>query len=336
MTLLFRLARMLVPLATAAAFVVVFVLFAIWLWWRAEPDDDQRSRGVNALWAAHTWAGDPHSDAEYRAFADLLRDHEISDVFVHAGPLERDGRVPGGRVAHAQAFTEAMRRHAPEIRVQAYLGQIEERGGGPLDLDDPAVRDGIVWTAGEMLALGFEGIHYDIEPIYPGDESFIELLDRTRALTGARGAVLSVALEQLEFVPSARRAIRLLLPGYHDPTEDFLRDVARHVDQVAIMTYDSGLPAASLFGAHMAWQTERVIDAVGDDVTVFMGVPTYDGGSRRFNARAENIRTGVRGVRKGLGRLDDGRTRNVGIAIFAEWTTTPDEWEGFARDWLAR
>jgi hypothetical protein len=331
------LAGLLVTAIGAAVLVVALSALSIRLWWVSDPSDGQRSRGVNALWAAHTWVGDEHSDAEYQALADLLRRNEISDVFFHAGPLEADGSVPADRTGHAGALVAAMARYAPEVRVQAYLGQIEHRGGGPLDLGDPEVRDGIVRTAEQFLDLGFEGIHYDIEPVYPGDQGFLDLLDRTRVVTQSRGAVLSVALEQLELVPGEERVIGTFLRGYHNPTRGFLRETAERVDQVAIMTYDTGLPADWLFGAYMARQTEEVVQTIGDDVTVFMGIPTYDEGSFwRFHPSAENMRSGIRGVRKGLDRLSRDNTNNVGIAIFAEWTTDDDEWNAYSSAWLRR
>jgi len=281
--------------------------------------------------------GDEHSDADYQALADLLRRNEISDVFFHAGPLEADGGVRADRTGHAGALVAAMARYAPDVRVQAYLGQIEHRGGGPLDLGDGEVRDRIVRTAEQFLDLGFEGIHYDIEPVYSGDQGFLDLLNRTHAVTQSHGAVLSVALEQLELVPGEQRVIGTFVRAYHNPTREFLRDTAERVDQVAIMTYDTGLPADWLFGAYMARQTEEVVETIGDDVTVFMGIPTYDEGSFwRFHASAENMRSGIRGVRKGLDRLSRDNTNNVGIAIFAEWTTDDDEWKAYSSAWLRR
>jgi hypothetical protein len=331
----FSLVRGLAIFSTGVIIDLACLTFAVWVWWQPEPSDDQRSRGVNALWGGHTWVGDPHTDDEYRDFAALLRRNQISDLFLHAGPFESDGSVPEGLIQQAPVFLAAIEAYAPEVRVQAYLGQIEDQGGGVLDLDDPVVRAGILETDEQFLDLGFEGIHYDIEPIYPGDESFLDLLERTRTLTEPRGAVLSVALEQVEPLPGAQRAISLLWPAYNDPTEDYLREVAARVDQVAIMTYDSGMPTDWLFGSYVALQTKRIVETIGDEVTVFMGVPTYpDGGSLRFHSRAEHIESGVRGIRKGLDGVDDERTQDVGIAIFAEWTTTADEWNAYYDAWV--
>ena len=329
------LVTLLVVAATACSLAVAAA--SIRLSWLSDPSEGQRSRGVNALWAAHTWVGDAHSDTDYRRFAELLRSHEISDVFAHAGPLGGDGTVPDDRLEHARDFTSAMARYAPGVRVQAYLGQIAQRDGGPLDLRDPSTRDRIVTTAERMLDLGFEGIHYDIEPIYSGDTNFLDLLEQTHRVTSGRAAVLSVALEQVEMLPGEHHLLGAIVPGYHDPTRGYLRDVAARVDQIAIMTYDTGLPTTWLFSTYMAWQTDEVVRAVGKQVTVFMGVPTYDDGAFwNFHPSAENVRSGIRGVRQGLDRLDDDKTRNVGIAVFAEWITDDAEWRTYTSEWLRR
>jgi spore germination protein YaaH len=103
-------------------------------------------------------------------------------------------------------------------------------------------------TAERFLDLGFGGIHYDLEPIYPGDRSFLDLLTRTRTLTLRHGAVLSVAIEQLELVPGTQEVASRLVRNYHDLTRPYLRLIAARVDQVAVMTYDTGLPADWLDG----------------------------------------------------------------------------------------
>ena len=315
--------------------VLLVLVAATWLWWLGDPPAEQHSRGVNAVWAGHHWVGEAHSEQEYAELVRHLDEAGISDVFFHVGPLDAAGTVPPGRYAHVRELLAAMHRLAPGIRVQAYLGQVERRGGGPLDLDDVQVRRRIVQTAAGFLDLGFGGIHYDIEPIYPDDRSFLDLLARTRDLTRPRGAVLSVSMEQLELVPGAQAVVSRLVGRYHDATRAYLRAVAARVDQLAIMTYDTGLPADWLYGWFTAWQTEQVVRLVGDRVTVFIGVPTYtQGHPLGFHPGAENVRSGLRGVRKGLARVDPTATRRVGVALFAEWTTSEDEWRACRDGWV--
>lgn len=100
----------------------------------------------------------------------------------------------------------------------------------------------ILQTDRALLTLGFAGIHYDIEPVRPGDRGFLDLPARTHELTRARGRVLSVALEQLSLADWEAPVLRAVLPRRMIParmTTAYLRAVAARVDQVAIMTYDS-------------------------------------------------------------------------------------------------
>ncbi|MBC6464066.1 hypothetical protein HKK74_00920 [Actinomadura alba] len=289
------------------------------------------------MWARHQWVGETHTEAEYRALADIVRRNRITDVYFHAGPFEPDGTVPPAKYANARDLIEAMRRLAPGVRSQAYLGQIRVMDDyGLLDIDRPEVRRNILDTDRAMLDLGFDGIHYDIEPIYPDDEAFVRLLDDTRALTRERGRVLSVALEQLTLVDAVEPVYRALIPrngAVHyppRPTEAFLRRVADRVDQVAIMTYDVSLPTRSLVGRHFAWHTERTLRLIGDRVTVFMGVPTY----RPLMDWAEDLDGALRGVRRGVDALDRPPAKPYGVGVYAEWTTSTADWARYQADWL--
>jgi hypothetical protein len=311
---------------------LVTVLVASTVWWRADPPVTVRSRGVNALWLRHAWVGEPHTQAEYAALGAMLRRGDISDALFHAGPLAPDGTVRPARYANASELLRALDRVAPGVRPQAYLGQVERRGGGPLDVTDPAVRAAVVGTARALLDLGFGGIHYDIEPVVSGDPHFLELLDETHALTRSRGAVLSVALEEVApagpWLQLARAVPNVPEPSLLRPA--YLSAIADRVDQVAIMTYGIFLPTEALFGRYMASQTEQVAGIVGDRATVFMGVPSEDHPRRP----AESVRSGVRGARRGLAALGPGHTGDVGLALFAEWTTTEAEWAEWERGWV--
>lgn len=296
-----------------------------WVWWQGDPQ--AHGTATNALWARHQWVGEAHTEAEYEAFAALLRQNKISDVFFHAGPLEADGSVPAQKYAHAKELTEAMRRLAPGVRTQAYLGQTREHGDdGILRLDESAVRDRIVETGRTLVGLGFDGIHYDIEPVFPNDEAFLDLLVRTRPVT----KLLSVSVEQPTIVDELSPVLREF-PGYPArPTSSYLKKLAARVDQVAIMTYDTEQPTQAMVGRHFAWHTTHVLELIGDQVTVFMGVPTYTPETAGW---AENLPTALRGVRLGIDALPRQPLRPYGVAIYPEWTTSPREWTEYQAGW---
>lgn len=323
-----------------AAYVLglaALVLAGAWVWWQPEPEAGGTE--ANALWARHQWVGEPHADAEYRAFGDLLKRNRITDVFFHAGPFEADGTVPAAKYRNARQLIEAMRKYAPGVRSQAYLGQIRVvEGKGVIDLDDPAVRERVLKTDAALLDLGFDGVHYDFEPIYPDDRAFLTLMDRTRELTRSRGRLLSVALEQPTLIDALQPVYKALIPRTGPvhypprPTEDFLRAVADRADQVAIMTYDVSLPTRSLAGWHYARHTRETLELIGDRTTVFMGVPTYE----PLMGWAEDLRVAVRGVRRGVDELKRPPRRPYGVGVYAGWTTQDEEWARYRSTWLPR
>jgi hypothetical protein len=322
--------------AFVAGVVAIFVA-QTWVWWQADPH--ARGTTANALWARHQWVGMAHTDAEYRSLGALLRQNAISDVFFHAGPFAADGSVPPALYAHAGELIRAMRTYAPGVHLQAYLGQVRRVDGeGVLPLDDPAVRARIVRADKEFLDLGFDGIHYDIEPIYPDDSAFLDLLERTRELTRARGRILSASLEQLTLADAVQPLFGALVPRSGPvrypprPTESYLRKVADRVDQVAIMTYDSDLPTGSLVGRHFAWHTERTLELIGDRVTVFMGVPAY----RPLTYWAEDLPTALRGIRRGLDALPHRPAKPFGVGVYADWTTSAADWARYRAGWLPK
>lgn len=168
-----------------AAVVALVALAAVVLWssWRLGPEPSVEATGLSAMWARHQWVGEAHSEQEYDELAAQLRELELTDVFFHVGPLAADGCIPPERYPEADELAAALERRVPEVRVQAWIGQVEVRGGGPLDIGDVSVRERIVGEAERFLELGFDGVHYDIEPWFPGDERYLALLTATREVT---------------------------------------------------------------------------------------------------------------------------------------------------------
>jgi spore germination protein YaaH len=213
----------------------------------------------------------------------------------------------------------------PRLRVQAWLGQVEAGGGGPLDLGQEDVRAQVVSSARRFMDLGYDGVHYDIEPIWAGDDDFLSLLEATSRAAHAEGKVVSIAAEELPLFVGADRAIGLFIPRYHPWTLDYYRRVAAHVDQLAVMTYDSAVPTAHLYQRFVARNTRLLAAALQDDVQLLIGVPSYADwnighwpGERPANA--------LHGLRRGLARVGEDRRGRVGWALYAEWTTDPSEW----------
>jgi hypothetical protein len=288
--------------------------------------------GPSAVWLGHAWAGEAHSPAQYRALASELSSAGISDVFVHVGPLEGDGTIPPPRYSNGAALLVSLHRLDPRVRVQAWVGQLVAPDG-PLELGDAAVRARIEATVSQLLRLGFDGVHYDLEPIISGNGSFVALLDATSALTRKDHRLLSVSAP-----PSDPTPVGFLLDridsGYQPWSLDYYRAVAARVDQIAVLTYGRGFPTAWAYGSYVRAVTHQLLSAVPRGPTFLIGLPTYDVVDWGVFHHAETLEAGLRGIREAVASLPRDQATRAGVAIYAEWTTDQAQWQAFREGWL--
>jgi hypothetical protein len=296
--------------------------------------------GHNAVWLEHPWAGQAHTDAEYYQLAQRLSHEQISFVFAHVGPLQSDGTIPANLAPNAAALAAALHARMPSLKVLAWIGQVELAGGYPptesVDLDQSAVRSQIAHTAAHFVAdLGFDGVHYDIEPIVNNSARFLDLLTATRSLLPA-GALLSTVGEK--WAPNAHVADLLYGMGRAGAwwTSFYYADVAAHVDQLVAMIYDTGMPTAGLYSLAVQQETKHILDAVRSarqPPQVLIGLPTYSGDSLWFHSSAENMQTGLQGVVAGLNSNRD-TSAFTGVAIYRFASTGDTDWTTYDKLWL--
>ena len=92
-------------------------------------------------------------------------------------------------------------RGMPKVRVQAWLGDVVQPEKDPgMDLDDPAVRERVVESSSAVLQQGFEGIHFDFEPVRSGSKGYLAVLDADPC---SEATTLSVAAAQIDPLPAS-------------------------------------------------------------------------------------------------------------------------------------
>lgn len=332
--------------------VVIFLVFVTvgeLGWWRMTATvtnfaGEHFNQGQNALWLAHTWVGEPHAAADYDAIADRLQREQITFAYVHVGPLDGNGTIPADRYTNAAAFVTALHQRAPQTKLLAWIGQIyrpgAQAGDAEIDLAIHTTRQQIATTAAIFTHdLGFDGIHYDIEPVQNNDNHFLDLLDETRTAIG-HSSILSIATPN--WVPIARvTAVFNGITNRRDVwwTTYYYQTVSRHVDQVVAMMYNTGMPTAPLYEAIVEQETAHILRDVEQGsahTRVIIGIPTYTAPpTRAFHANAENMRTGLQGVISGL-NYDTWHTAFAGVAIYPEWLTTDADWATYESEWLGQ
>ncbi|MCK5347553.1 MAG: hypothetical protein KAR20_29290, partial [Candidatus Heimdallarchaeota archaeon] len=122
-----------------------------------------------------------------------FKKHEIDTVFVHVGPINKNGSVDPETYKFSLNFVDKAKIFDENIEYQAWLGQIRRK----IDLSNDDIRHNISNLCVVLTEIvGFDGIHFDIEPVWDGDRDFIELLAEVREDL-KDGKKISVALAEL-------------------------------------------------------------------------------------------------------------------------------------------
>ncbi|MFB9720198.1 hypothetical protein [Planobispora longispora] len=324
-----RVLRVLAAVAAVLVALPAMVAAFFWLESTGTPEPWARSTGHDALWLGHAWVDGRRTEADVKAMAVRLRETGIKDVYVHAGPFDFDGSLPPSKHPGAGDFLKWWKAELPGVRVSAWLGQKVDYG---LDLGDPATRQRVLDGVRGIMALGFDGVHYNFEPITSGDEGFLDLLTRTRPLLG--GGALSTSTPQIEPLPFMRPFAHAVISHDKYWLRDYFREVATLVDQVAIMTYDSFLPLGSLYRGHVTRQAALGLDLAPDGKTLLIGAPAYHDHGVPWLDAAESVAAAAEGARLALSDHEARRER-FGLALYVDFAATGEDWAEYRRFWLS-
>jgi hypothetical protein len=319
--------------AAVAVLAVLAATTALRLEYQGSPAAGGRTRGHDAVWLGHAWVDGRRTAADLEDLRRHVAGTGVHDLYVHAGPLEHDGSLDPALYPKAAAMIAGIHRVLPGVRVQAWLGDTIAHGGTPgLHLSEPAVRDRIRASAAQILDAGFQGVHLDLEPVADGDTGYLRTLDEVHALTAARGAPLSVAVPQIDPLPHLHAVA--YLPFSHPKwwSQGYFGQVARRCDQIAVMAYDTAMPASSLFGGYIAQQTALALEATPPGTDLLIGLPGFHTEDMGHHGYAETVPAAVRGVRVALGRHGGGR-QGVGVALYVDFHATESDWTAYREGW---
>ncbi|MEU5464245.1 hypothetical protein ACH41C_05205 [Streptomyces althioticus] len=329
-----RLRRTALVLALVLIVPLVAVETALRVNYTGDPADGTYTRNRDAMWLGHAWVDGRKKDADVTALAGRLEDTGVRDLYVHTGPLEHDGTLPRSVYPRARWFIDAVHRELPGVRVQAFLGDVLANGGPEgLELADAATRDEVVRSAGQVLDTGYEGVHMDLEPLHSGDEHYLDLLDDLRTLTKGRDAQLSVAAHQIDPLPHLHSVAGLVADHPKWWSQEFFGQVARRVDQIAVMSYDTARLFESTYGGYVAQQTSLALEVTPPTTHLLMGLPFYYESNPSHWGHAETVAAAVRGARLGLSRTDPDREL-FGLAPYIDFAASETNWREFEGGWV--
>ncbi|CAL9460893.1 hypothetical protein SUDANB145_02635 [Streptomyces sp. enrichment culture] len=330
-----RLRRTALVLALVLLVPVLAAQAALRVSYAGEPADGTRTRHQDALWLGHAWVDGRKTDADLAALGRRLATTGIRDLYVHTGPLEHDGTLPRGRYPKAHWLTDAVHEELPGVRVHAWLGDVlaTETPDG-MRLERAGTRAAVVRSAGQILDEGFDGVHFDLEPAHSGNGDYLALLDAVRRVTDERNVVLSVAAHQIDPLPALHSVAGALTGHPKWWSQEYFGQVARRVDQIAVMSYDTAQPLQSTYGGYVARQTSLALEVTPPTTDLLMGLPFYYESDPSHWGHAETVPAAVRGVRLGLSRTDPGR-ENFGVALYVDFAATEADWRAYREGWVS-
>ena len=308
-------------------FGVIFVL-AVLVWafvfgFSSNQPGSFFNNGHNAVWIGHEWAGEEKTDAQIQELVNTLKNHQIDTVFMHVGPINSRGNVDSETYKYSLEFLERAKSFGEGIDYQAWLGQIRRK----LDLSEEKIRHNISNLSVTLADIvGFDGIHFDIEPVWDGDRDFIKLLAEVRDNL-SEDKKISVALAEL--IPGSI----LWLSEYVYTFENYnsevnYSNVAMYADQVVAMVYDLGFESGWFYRWIVTEQTIRITDLL-EGTEVFIAIPSYND-----MGNPENVENGLRGIIKGLNNFRSNEDNFSGVAIYSYWELDEEEWQVYDDLWL--
>ncbi len=307
--------------------LVLFVVFTVGL--SSNQPGSAFNKGHNAIWVEHDWAGEYKSPKDIQEFVEVLEKYKIDTVFVHVGPLKTDGSIDPETYSYSINFLERARKFNDKIEYQAWIGQIRSK----IDLSNESVRHNIEKQVLILSGLvGFDGIHFDIEPVWDGDLDFIETLKGSREAL-PKGKKISVALA--EYVPESFVWLTQHLHTFENVNTDInYLNVAQYADQIVVMVYDTSIQHEWLYRWLVKEQTIW-LSGLLKDKELFIGLPAYDGTNvKTFNPDVENVKNGLKGVVAGLNNIRSHEENFAGIAIYPYWEMDRDEWQALEDYWI--
>ncbi|MFF8570228.1 glycoside hydrolase family 18 protein [Streptomyces sp. CA-100214] len=299
-----------------------------------DPADGTYTRNRDAIWLGHAWVDGRKDDADLAAFARRVKATGIRDLYVHTGPMEHDGTLPKSLYPKARWLIDGVHRELPGVRVQAFLGDVlATEGPDGMRLEKAATRAAVVDSARQVLDAGYEGVHLDLEPLHSGDRDYLSLLDDVRAVTRDRDARLSVAAHQIDPLPALHSVFGLFTKHPKWWSQEFFGQVARRVDQIAVMSYDTAQPLEGTYGGYVAQQTSLALEVTPPTTHLLMGLPFYHESNFDHWGHAETVAAAVRGVRLGLSRTDADREL-FGVAPYIDFAATEKNWDEYREGWV--
>ena len=103
--------------------------------------------------------------------------------------------------------------------------------------------------------------------------------------------------------------------------------MAKRVDQIAVMMYDTSLPLQKVYQWQLASWTNEVL-AWGKTREILLGLPAYEDPDVGYHdPKVENLWNALQGIHAGLSWQVDLPINYQGVALYSEWEMKEQDWD---------
>jgi hypothetical protein len=243
---------------------------------------------------------------------DNLRNHRIKYLFVDVGDTGLDGRIktPKQEIVQFVRLIESYeKQHAydfvilPYSEINTYMYRLDRR-----------FRDNFIADYRELISLGFEGVYMDVEPVRKEQEAdYLEFLREVSVVCPA-GTILGVYAGSLSDSKLGDERTN----EWQWPVE-FYKRVAEVADVICIPGYDFNLRSREAYQASIRKQVESLC-ATRLPCQLMLTVPTH-------KRAPETLKNALAAYSSEIKKHSEHQF--IGVCVFAEWTTIPEEWHVF-------
>lgn len=289
----------------------------------------------NAAWLSVNWVSHPPDKAAIIQLANNATERRLSYLFPFTTYARPDGTF-SPTFGFLKDFVSIFRQENRTARILPWIGvpTINRRRFGPpgyIDLMNEAERRSIAQLAASLISdASSDGVHLDVEHVNDGDLGFLLLLQDVRQAIGS-DVVLSVAANN--WLPVGLNDFPVI-DGYKW-TGAYYQEVASHVDQIVVMSYDSIMPSAFLYRLWLAEQVKGISRSLArSNVELLMGLTVSREKTLTHRPAAENMLSGLRGICAARNEIFPEAHSVDGIAIYAEWEADEDDWHLW-QEWVS-
>ncbi len=304
---------------------------------------------ANALWVGEEWTYETRTDDDMDQFVAHLRRHEIGTVYARISDLNFDGSWTGRPDMQNQfeevrpevtRFAQQFKAAYPDVQLYGVIGVQADLAASGYRLDEDRVQRVITDFSTQIVgSLGYDGVMLNIDPVWDGDDNFLAILRRVRGAIGDEKLLAIATPPDWTPLNADVPTPSLIAPGTVWDATYKQRIALIQPDQIVIRAYNSYLDNANDYTEWMAYQVQAYIEAIAPleiGTNLIFGIPTYDDLPPAHDVAVENVASALNGIRRGLNAAGEAGAVVQGVAIYANWTTEPVEWEQFKAQWVDR